>query len=98
MGTGSEKNNWWAAAGAAGGGGDATYFGDSSDGTVTFDGTTTDGMSAGASSYGHFFVDCSTTKGYPLPLSAAPDKFNEILLPIRVVRMMEIWHLNNTLG
>ena len=78
MGTGSEKNNWWAAAGAAGGGGDATYFGDSSDGTVTFDGTTTDGMSAGASSYGHFFVDCSTTKGYPLPLSAATDKFYEI--------------------
>ena len=79
MGTGSEKNNWWAAAGAAaGGGGDVTYFGDSSDGTVTFDGTTTDSMSAGASSYGHYFIDGGTTKGYPLPLSSATDKFYEI--------------------
>ena len=78
MGTGSEKNNWWAAAGAAAGGGDVTYFGDSSDGTVTFDGSTTDGMSAGASSYGHYFIDGGTTKGYPLPLSDETDKFYEI--------------------
>ena len=78
MGTGSEKNNWWAAAGAAAGGGDVTYFGDGSDGTVTFDGSTTDGMSAGASSYGHYFIDGGTTKGYPLPLSDETDKFYEI--------------------
>jgi hypothetical protein len=79
MGTGSEKNNWWAAAGAAGAGGDVTYFGDGSDGSVTFDGSTTDGMSAGANSYGYYYIDGTTAvKGYPLPLSASTDKFYEI--------------------
>ena len=75
---GTGKNELWSAAGAAAGGGGVTYFGDSSDGTVTFDGTTTDGMSAGASSYGHYFIDGTTTKGYPLPLSDSTDKFYEI--------------------
>ena len=73
---GGKKFGWWGKSGVSAG--DVTYFGDSSDGTVTFGGSTTDGMSAGASSYGHFFVDGSTTKGYPLPLSAASDKFYEI--------------------
>ena len=76
---GTEKNELWSAAGAAAaGGGGVTYFGDGSDGTVTFDGTTTDGMSAGASSYGFYFEDGTSTKIYPTPLSSATDKFYEI--------------------
>ena len=37
--------------------GEGTYFGDGSDGSHTFDGTSTDSVSAGASSYGRYFVD-----------------------------------------
>ena len=76
MAIGSSKFGLWGASGVSGE--DVTYFGDSSDGTVTFGGSTTDSMSAGASSYGHYFIDGTSTKGYPLPLSAATDKFYEI--------------------
>ena len=76
MAIGSSKFGLWGASGVSAD--DVTYFGDSSDGTVTFGGSTTDSMSAGASSYGHYFIDATTTKGYPLPLSAESDKFYEI--------------------
>lgn len=50
-------------------GGDGTYFGDGTDGSHTFDGTATDSLTAGASSYGRYFVDGSTTTAYPTPLA-----------------------------
>ena len=50
--------------------GEGTYFGDGSDGSHTFDGTSTDSVSAGASSYGRYFVDGTTTTAYPVPLAA----------------------------
>jgi len=49
--------------------GNGTYFGDGSDGSQTFDGTSTDSVSAGASSYGRYFKDGTTTTGYPVPLA-----------------------------
>ena len=76
MAIGSSKFGLWGASGVSDEG--VTYFGDGSDGSVTFAGSTTDSMSAGASSYGHYFIDATTTKGYPTPLSAESDKFYEI--------------------
>ena len=73
---GGKKFGWWGKSGVSAD--DVTYFGDSSGGTVTFGGSTTDSISVGASSYGHFFVDGSSTRGYPVPLSAETDKFYEI--------------------
>ena len=66
MGVGSGK--WLMKAGFVEGNG--TYFGDGSDGSQTFDGTSTDSVS-GASSYGRYFVDGTTTTAYPVPLGTA---------------------------
>jgi len=65
MAVGSRKFIFKGAAAA----GDGTYFGDGSDGSQTFDGTSTDSVSAGASSYGRYFKDGTTTTGYPVPLA-----------------------------
>ena len=51
--------------------GAGTYFGDGSDGAVTFDGSTTDGISAGASSYGRYSIDGAAPAGYPVPLAGS---------------------------
>ena len=61
MAVGSRKFIFKGAAGP----GQGTYFGDGSDGSQTFDGTSTDSVSAGASSYGRYFKDGTTTTGYP---------------------------------
>ena len=55
----------------AGGGKVGTYFGDGSDGAVTFSGSTTDGISAGASSYGLYSIDGASPAGYPEPLAGS---------------------------
>ena len=65
IGGGSGKFLYKTASGASG----ATYFGDESDGSQTFDGTATDSISSGASSYGRYFKDGTTTTGYPVPLA-----------------------------
>ena len=54
---GGKKFGWWGKSGVSAD--DVTYFGDSSGGTVTFGGSTTDSISVGEASYGHFFVDGS---------------------------------------
>jgi len=51
--------------------GDGTYFGDGSDGSQTFDGTSTDSVSASASSYGRHFTDGTTSTAYPVPLAGS---------------------------
>jgi len=67
---GAEKVGMMGAAGSSGG--DATYYGDSSNGSVNFNGGTVDGLTAGSTSYGVWHHDGSESNvSYTTPLASS---------------------------